>query len=65
MPSSEITLETILAAAQTGEGVDWEFKCARGRVPKYLRETSRFKIAEMERGLFKTIHTQKLYTRHV
>jgi ATP-dependent DNA helicase RecG len=39
MPASPISLEMILAAAQAGEGVDWEFKSAKGGVPGSLWES--------------------------
>ena len=59
MPASAITLELILAGAQAGEGVDWEFKSARGGVPGSLWETYWFKNAIVHQGQFKTIHKNK------
>jgi ATP-dependent DNA helicase RecG len=37
--ATKITLETILVAAEAGEGVDWEFKSAKGGVPGGLWQT--------------------------
>ena len=39
MPATPISLDAILAAVQVGEGVDWEFKLAKGGVPGSLWET--------------------------